>query len=982
MKKSLLLKCSNLLIVLLTIIFLQNLYGSANEIEQIKQAIAAKGANWTAGENWVTRLSHEERRQLCGSFCEPPDPSQANLLSIPLINNLPTALDWRDNNGNWVTPVRNQMSCGSCWDFAAVGQIESWWKVRYNKLDSMIDLSEQFILSCGDAGSCDGGWPHLALDFVAATGIPTEACFRYIANDQIPCSNACSNWEDEAIKIPGWGFITLEEDNVDIIKNALYRHPISACFDVYEDFMYYESGVYEHVWGELDAGHCIVIVGWNDEEESWICKNSWARNWGEDGYFRIKWHQCGMGAFIPFIWDEMTGPAIDVSPNHFNLNLTFGDSIVKDITITNLGSEVLEYSTMDYGGNIRFHTDRFMAWDDYSWWCGDPQLGGYGDHWLEYLETPVLDLSTTSAPYLTWMGNWAIENPASAQSPYDGWDGCNVWVSIDGGETFEVAAPTTPAYDCQSLWAFGEPEQGWNMGEGIAGWAGNSGGWIPVEFDLSLYKSDSVIIRFALASDLNTSAITDPLLYGFLIDEIVVSDGTTTIFEDHGDDAQTMKRIGLSEASANVAWLNIVNGGSTILPNESAQVGITFNTRNINPASYFGLIRFTSNDTTQPVTDVSFNMDVCSPEHDIGVEEVWLPGESLIIFSSCELGAVIRNCGLNDEADFDVICSVLAEEQTIYSDSTHVLSLSAGETDTVSFAPFSALQTGELHFVVSLSNLGDDYNDYNNRINSITEVTNLVDGFETETGYWTFEGGWGITDAHRAHTGNSTAHVNNGETPYLNNMNTTMTFTQGFDFNAIDKATLKFWSRYNIESDKDFCYVEVSTDNINWTKVDSLTGISPTWKQKEIGFTNFINAGYTDLWMRFRFVSDAENTGFGIFIDDVEIYYQNPTEIQTEEISTNIPVAWNLTQNFPNPFNMTTQIKYSLPEAGKVSITIYNVNGQVVRNLLHTYQTPGYHFINWDGCDNFGHQIGTGIYLYHLKVEGSFSKTKKMILMK
>ena len=62
---------------------------------------------------------------------------------------------------------------------------------------------------------------------------------------------------------------------------------------------------HEHVWGEYVAGHAILIVGWDDMGQSWICKNSWGPLWGEDGYFRIKWGSCEIGTYMPFIWDDV-----------------------------------------------------------------------------------------------------------------------------------------------------------------------------------------------------------------------------------------------------------------------------------------------------------------------------------------------------------------------------------------------------------------------------------------------------------------------------------------------------------------------------------------------------------------------------------------------------------------------------------------------------------------------------------------------------
>jgi C1A family cysteine protease len=272
MKNSILIYRKWIIVIPLLLFFIQNTAPAASEIEQIRKAIAAKGAHWTAEENRFTRITPEQKRNLCGARIDSVKLTKVKLLSIPNIQNLPAVFDWRDNNGNWLTPVKDQgvEKCGSCWDFSAVAQVESWWKIHNAQPDSMIDLSEQFVLSCS-GGSCNGWATDGALEFIRSTGIPTESCFPYQAAD-IPCSNACANWQDESVTIPGWGYITMADPIIENIKNAVYKHPLSAEMIVYNDFWYYSEGVYQHVWGNLGGYHDILIVGWNDEEQSWICK--------------------------------------------------------------------------------------------------------------------------------------------------------------------------------------------------------------------------------------------------------------------------------------------------------------------------------------------------------------------------------------------------------------------------------------------------------------------------------------------------------------------------------------------------------------------------------------------------------------------------------------------------------------------------------------------------------------------------------------
>ncbi len=91
-----------------------------------------------------------------------------------------------------------------------------------------------------------------------------------------------------------------------------------------------------------------------------------------------------------------------------------------------------------------------------------------------------------------------------------------------------------------------------------------------------------------------------------------------------------------------------------------------------------------------------------------------------------------------------------------------------------------------------------------------------------------------------------------------------------------------------------------------------------------------------------------------------------------------VPEEYALDQNYPNPFNPETTIKYQLPEAGKVVLKIYNVIGQEIRTLVNEEKEAGYHNIRWDGMDNKGVSVSSGVYIYRLQV-GNFVRVKKML---
>jgi hypothetical protein len=94
-----------------------------------------------------------------------------------------------------------------------------------------------------------------------------------------------------------------------------------------------------------------------------------------------------------------------------------------------------------------------------------------------------------------------------------------------------------------------------------------------------------------------------------------------------------------------------------------------------------------------------------------------------------------------------------------------------------------------------------------------------------------------------------------------------------------------------------------------------------------------------------------------------------------------LPIDYALEQNYPNPFNPTTTIEYGLPVDGHVTINVYNVLGQEVRRLVDDDQTAGKHNVLWDGTDDAGAAVATGVYLYRIEA-GPFTASRSMLLIK
>ncbi|MCP2604629.1 putative Ig domain-containing protein [Candidatus Aminicenantes bacterium AH-873-B07] len=267
------------------------------EIERINKEIAELGLEWKAGVTSLTVLSPEEKRMRLGAFV-PLYEDPEKFIKIEIRPLIPPRLDWRDFNGkNWLTSIKDQGNCGSCWAFTIIGTMESIYKIERNKPNINPDLSEQDLVSCSTAGSCGGGYYYKAAEYIKNNGVVTENCFPYVAKDT--ACDLCPNWMKKLAKILGYGWVTQSTSNKTIIENALQDGPLCFRMDVYSDFYNYTGGIYEPTpSAEYVGGHAIVLIGYNNTKNYWICKNSWGKNWGENGYFKIRMGVCETGKWV------------------------------------------------------------------------------------------------------------------------------------------------------------------------------------------------------------------------------------------------------------------------------------------------------------------------------------------------------------------------------------------------------------------------------------------------------------------------------------------------------------------------------------------------------------------------------------------------------------------------------------------------------------------------------------------------------------
>jgi C1A family cysteine protease len=272
-------------------------------VSQISAMIRSEDLKWEARETNLSALPLAEQKKYLGlavteaeikkmaAAVKKEAAEEMRAFEVGVALGAPAAWDWRNVAGkNYVTSVKDQGPCGSCVSFGSCAVIESNMRIKSQDHNLNVDLSEAFLLFCG-GGSCSGWGLTSGLEYAKSTGVTDEACFPYQPNN-MPCSDRCSNWESRLVKILSY----TSHSSMQARKNAIANiGPVVAGMAVYNDFFSYSSGVYQKTSGSSLAGyHCIAVVGYNDNQQCWIIKNSWGTNWGESGYCRIKYGQADL----------------------------------------------------------------------------------------------------------------------------------------------------------------------------------------------------------------------------------------------------------------------------------------------------------------------------------------------------------------------------------------------------------------------------------------------------------------------------------------------------------------------------------------------------------------------------------------------------------------------------------------------------------------------------------------------------------------
>ncbi|KAI8767416.1 cathepsin L1 [Biomphalaria glabrata] len=255
------------------------------------------------GENEFADLTNAEFRAMKNGFRASNKTSHHVLyVSEPNVA-LPAEVDWRKEG--YVTGVKDQGHCGSCWAFSATGALEGQ---TFKKTQKLVSLSEQNLVDCsgpwGNHG-CGGGLMTYAFTYIKDNkGIDSEESYPYVGVDQ-PCA-----FKREYVAATDTGYVEVESGSEQALQQAVAEiGPISAAIDASHDsFVYYKSGIYqEPICGNslTDMDHAILVVGYGTEngQDYWLVKNSWGVAWGDKGYVKMARNQknnCGIATMASY----------------------------------------------------------------------------------------------------------------------------------------------------------------------------------------------------------------------------------------------------------------------------------------------------------------------------------------------------------------------------------------------------------------------------------------------------------------------------------------------------------------------------------------------------------------------------------------------------------------------------------------------------------------------------------------------------------
>ena len=367
------------------------------------------------------------------------------------------------------------------------------------------------------------------------------------------------------------------------------------------------------------------------------------------------------------------------------------------------------------------------------------------------------------------------------------------------------------------------------------------------------------------------------------------------------------------------------------------------------------------------------------------------PGESAV------LSVIVCNAGQGYAHDVSATVTSLSPDLTVQDTVIALGTLLQGDEDTLDIGIASSSQAHAPAFPSIVLDLSDaEGNSISDTLAITLGTEGLRDDFESGEGRWTHRGiydEWHLS-TERSHSGQQSWYCGNENShAYRNGMEAELIPPAVF---IAPNPRFSFWCWYDVTTyGVDGVYVEAN-DGTGWVKLDfigsggaldSLLNVGNDWHEESYDLSMYPVG--TRVELRLRFSSDETDVAEGVYIDDARS--NCPIDTTATSIGDDdggrisLPTAFALAQNYPNPFNPSTTIAFEIPgklgERRTVSLVVYDVRGRRVKTLVDAELEPGRYRIAWNGRDERGGPVPSGIYLYTMK-SADERHTRKMTLMK
>lgn len=538
-----------------------------------------------------------------------------------------------------------------------------------------------------------------------------------------------------------------------------------------------------------------------------------------------------------------------------------------------------------------------------------------------------------------------------------GWDGGNVAVSYDAGATWNLIAPEG-GYPDDDVTGLGHQP----------GFTGLSEGWQEAIFDLDAYRGMAIKIRFRLGSD---GSLTRA---GWYLDAISLHGA---VVRDEGS-----PQISVTPQSFAVT---VQSGDSTTLPLTISNSGtglLAFGLRTVATSRLDDRRADTpvQNYQAESTTDVAASKTAADD---------FLPGPpvTLAFGGPDEFGYRWLDSNEPDGPVYSWIDISEYGEELGMGDDDNQGPFDLGFTMPFYDSSYSSIRICSNGFISFTSG----FNTYNNTvIPNTNEPNNLV------APYW--------DDLTPVQGGRTFFYTNRRDSAIV-----TWDSTAHYGFNGRYTFETILTADGNVVYQYKSMVGNINQSTIGIENASGTVGLQVAYNQNYVTDNLAVKFLYPIFWLRvapfagydlagegsqITVTFDASGLDEGQYLGLISISSNDPhnsllvlpctlnvSQVGAAGEANNLPVAPSLSQNFPNPFNPTTQIEFSIPNAGPVTLSVYDLLGREVKRLVDSQMEAGKHTVIWDGKDASGRSVASGVYFYAIRA-GSFSQSRKMTLLK